>query len=240
MYLRCTIAFGSPTLDHCLPVLEYRLTSHRSSPAWSKRAGANLTHVAPGDYGLTESFATPVGSQIWGPRGIYKADNIVDASIDGDRITAEFGFLVDEHGFVAIKPEDDAESIGARVSFRHANLVLEASFNQRDGFDCRLASPSDGSAIVSVSTLLAALQLEDSHRARSNADVLREQALFVMEHMGLLLVLPETVLADCRALRFYHAGAWRKDRGSAIQMTPEEVQRERERLERLRSYFGSR
>ena len=73
MYLRCTIAFGSPTLDHCLPVLESRLTTLRTSPAWSKRAGANLTHVAPGDYGLTESFATPVGSQIWGPRAIYKA-----------------------------------------------------------------------------------------------------------------------------------------------------------------------
>jgi len=28
--------------------------------------------VAPGDCGLTESIATLVGSQIWGPRGIYK------------------------------------------------------------------------------------------------------------------------------------------------------------------------
>jgi hypothetical protein len=164
----------------------------------------------------------------------------VDNSIDYDRITAEFAFLVDEHGFVALKPEDDAELIGARVSFRHANLLLEASCNWHDGFDCLLASPADGSAIVSVRTLLAALQLEDSHRARSNAGDLREQALFVMEHLGQLLALPKAVLADCRALRFYHAGSWRRNWGSAIPMTPEEVQCERERLERLRGYFGSR
>ena len=30
--------------------------------------------VAPANNGLTESIATPVGSQIWGPRGIYKPD----------------------------------------------------------------------------------------------------------------------------------------------------------------------
>ena len=41
----------------------------------AKRVEAHLPHelVGPGNYGFTGSFVTPVGSQIWGPMGIYKA-----------------------------------------------------------------------------------------------------------------------------------------------------------------------
>ena len=155
-----------------------------------------------------------------------------------DRELLQHAFqFVTNRGFVSVEPEASLQWNGTQVSFNGPGLRIEASHNDRDGFDCSLVFLSDPGASVSVGTLMAALSRDEAASARSSREALGEQAQFIEGHLDKLMGLPSDLLDDCRALRFYHAAPWRKDWGRAIQMDAEAIHAEVRRLERLRNYF---
>lgn len=158
-------------------------------------------------------------------------------AMNRDHLRSEFQFLA-RREFVEAEVQDGVSGSGVHVSFSGPQLRVEASYNDRDGFDCELVFLSHPETSISVGTLLAALRQDETVSARSGLGTLRDQAEFIQRQLDKLLSLPSDVLDDCRALRFYHAGPWRKDWGRAIQMDAEMTATELRRLERLRSYFG--
>lgn len=158
-----------------------------------------------------------------------------------DRELLQHAFqFVTSRGFVLVESVESEAILqwkGMQLSFNGPGLRIEASHDDRDGFDCSLVFLNDPGPSVSVGTLMAALSRDEAVSARSSREALGEQAQFIERHLDKLMSLPSDLLEDCRALRFYHAAPWRKAWGRAIQMDAEAIHAEGLRLERLRNYF---
>ncbi len=152
-------------------------------------------------------------------------------SSEADRLLTELRFLVDEHGLSQAVPEFDVRWEGIRTRYEGVAFRVEASYNCRESHSIEFTYSSNPAA-MSLATLIAGLS-----RDQRAIDPLTVQASFLRAHWGHLLTPPVGVLADWRALRFYHAPEYRKGWGTTIQMTAEEITAERARLDRLRAYF---
>lgn len=148
------------------------------------------------------------------------------------RVEKEFQFLVRGYSFERIEKESG-------TCYRSTELVIAPTFNERGGFELGIVFLSHGSQDVSAGTILAAL---DRHRSSHRASWLEEmsrQALFIQSNFLHLLKIPAAVDKDLCALRFWHAATWRSSWGTTIIMSQEEISQERDRLDRVQTYFGT-
>jgi len=153
-----------------------------------------------------------------------------------EAIRGALSFLT-EYGFAEAEAASETGQ-HVVVRFTSSRMTIEASFNDRDSFDVGVRFLNHGGTSVSVGTLIAALKVGEGRVAQSHRDVLVEQARWLQLHLQEVLDAPPAVADDCHALRFYHAGAWRKEWGKTIVMDVGTRDAERLRLDRLRNYFG--
>jgi hypothetical protein len=135
-----------------------------------------------------------------------------------------FQFLIDQHGFVRV-PSD------AGASYRSATLIIEPSFNERDGFETHLLFPTQGTERVAVGTILGALGAPKPHDAAAHA-------AFIQSNLPKLFTPSAEAYRDLAALRFWHAASWRKHWGTSITLDAPSIATEGARLLRLKAYFG--
>ena len=143
-----------------------------------------------------------------------------------DAIDREFRFLVDESGFLRKIADDN-------VAYISPALVITPSYNERDGFETHIEVPVRGSRQFALGTVLGALEIDEEHAATT-------QASFIRTNLDKLCCLPSSVYEDLCVLMFWHSRKFRKEWGAAIIMNSHKITEEQERLDRVRTYFGTK
>jgi hypothetical protein len=139
-------------------------------------------------------------------------------------LNEDLEFLVNEYGFLRIEESSTELLRGDQISFT-------LSHTPRDGYETEVSYSRNSDSRFSLGTLLAALDVPETHRPAVHAKFLRSK-------LEKLSDAPSKVRDDLFALRFWHAARWRREWGSGIMMDAKAIEAERSRLSRLRKYFG--
>jgi hypothetical protein len=141
-----------------------------------------------------------------------------------DIIEQSFQFLIDDYGCARLASESG-------YSYHSPALIIERSFNDRDGFETLLFFPTRGTGRVAVGTILGALDVSNPHGIES-------QTAFIRSNYAKLADLPLEAYHDLVALRFWHVSSWLDSWGTTITMNQAAIAGEKARLCRLKQYFA--
>ena len=146
-----------------------------------------------------------------------------------DSACRNFDFLCSRYGFRR------TESLPERVRYESDNIFFNVTTDVRDGvcvefgrFGKPAASPDAKEESLSLGTFLAAIRTQEgTYRSDSQID-LGELALGLDGAGRGLITGDDKLYRLVRELRFWHVGEWTARWGTAIVLSPEEVQHNRE------------